>query len=432
MTVAGSRFGWRLRALVRRHLAVHGGWYAAEHARVAPSPDVASLLAAFLAAQPAPGTDLALVERLGAELEDEWQRRDVAADSPLGRLTTLAVRAGLGRAGGDLLTAAVGGAVDRTYAWFVRTVTGGTGGTGLPRWLLDDLVDPLGAEPAAVGAAWDRAVALGLVDVDGLRAVPTPAALRWIVSGDVAPLPPGVREHGAALCARRDDWRAAVLPETGAVSAERRIVVAGGRDQGAGWIAAATARDRNSSVLAADAAAGVAAGPALAAAALVRNASVLLEAAAWDPALVPLVSALPLPVVVSLPADDVRQLAAAARDLGAATVELPVPTRAHRAAWWTQLLDATEGLGPRPSGEAAGVPTRHLVASLADSPATDAAASVVGRTHRAAYPLPLETIFEIGAAVFARPLSRVITVGWMSPPIAGRRRLSCALPNSSH
>jgi hypothetical protein len=99
MTAAGSRFGWRLRALVRRHLAVHGGWYAAEHARATPSPEVASLLAAFLAAQPAPGTDLALVERLGAELDDEWQRRDVAVDSPLGRLTTLAARAGLGRAG---------------------------------------------------------------------------------------------------------------------------------------------------------------------------------------------------------------------------------------------------------------------------------------------------------------------------------------------
>ena len=230
---AGSRFGWRLRALVRRHLAVHGGWYAAARARTAPAPDVAPLLAAFLTGQPAPGTDPALVDRLGAELDEEWQRRDVAIDSPLGRLTALATRAGLGRPGGDLLTVVVGRAVDRTYDWFVRTVADSL---ATPRWL-----DPTGAEPAALAAAWSRAVALGLIALEGAHAVATPAALSWVVAGEAPPLPPGVREHGRALCARRDGWRAHVLPATDAVIGERRIVVTGGRDDGAGWVAAATA-----------------------------------------------------------------------------------------------------------------------------------------------------------------------------------------------
>jgi hypothetical protein len=362
MTAAGSRWGWRLRALVRRHLAVHGGWYAAARARTAPAPDVAPLLAAFLAGQPAPGTDPALVDRLGAELDEEWQRREVAGDSPLGRLTALAVRAGLGCTGGDLLTVVVGRAVDRTYDWFVRTLADSP---ATPRWLVDDLVDPTGAEPAALGAAWSRAVALGLIALDGAHAVATPAALSWLVAGEVPPLPPGVREHDRALCARRDGWRARVLPASEPVIDERRIIVTGGRDDGAGWIAAATARVRDRGVLATDAAGALAAGPALAAAALVRDASLLVEAPSWSPALAALLAALPTPVVVALPPDP-RAAADAARDLGAATVELPPASRAERAAWWTQIVE----------------------------PPAPAAA-----THLAAYPLPREVVFDLGAAV---------------------------------
>jgi hypothetical protein len=369
MSAGGSRFGWRLRALVQRHLAVHGAWYAAERSRVTPTADVGPLLASFLAAQPAPGTDPALIERLSTQLDDEWQHRDVALDSPLGRLTTLATRAGLGRTGGDLLTVIVGGAVDRTYDWFGRAVTGFD--TGLPRWLVTDLVDPLGAAPAAVAAAWQRTVALGLVALDGpasaQRTVATPTALRWIITGDVPPPPHGITDHRVDLCARRNGWRTRVLPATDAVIAEHRIVVVGGRDHGAGWIAAATARARGCGVLASDAAVAIASGPELAVAALLRDASVLVEAPSWDPALAPLLTALPMPVVVSLPASDVRNAAAAAQDLGATIVELPAATRADRAAWWTQLL-----------------------------PASTTNSSAV---YLAAYPLPLETVFEIGAAV---------------------------------
>ena len=359
---AGSRFGWRLRALVRRHLAVHGGWYAAARARTAPAPDVAPLLAAFLTGQPAPGTDPALVDRLGAELDEEWQRRDVAIDSPLGRLTALATRAGLGRPGGDLLSVVVGRAVDRTYDWFVRTVADSL---ATPRWLIDDLVDPTGAEPAALAAAWSRAVALGLIALEGAHAVATPAALSWVVAGEAPPLPPGVREHGRALCARRDGWRAHVLPATDAVIGERRIVVTGGRDDGAGWVAAATAHARDRGVLATDVDGALGAGAALAAAALVRDASVLVEAPSWSPALAALLAALPTPVVVALPPDP-RAAADAARDLGAATVELLPASRTERAAWWAQIVE----------------------------PPASAAA-----THLAAYPLPREVVFELGAAV---------------------------------
>jgi len=373
MTAPGSRIGWRLRALVRRHLAVHGGWYAVERARATPGPDIAPTLTAFLAGQPAPGTDAALVERLSAELTAEWEQREVASESPLGRITALARRAGIGRAGADLVTVLAGAALDRTYAWFCRSIDhrgehGGDAG-GLAVWLATDLVDPDGRDVAAVAAAWRSLGELGVVTVAAGRATLTAPLASWIGGGEPA-LPAGVVEHGGEAVQRRNRWRTRILPATDAIDAQR-VVVVGGRGMGAGWIAAA--RGRVVLELEADVVRERAAE--VAAAALVRDAVLLVDAGADVRELAARLARLPVAAVVAVRAEvDALALAALVGALGASTVELADATRTDRIAWWRALLAETWMYG---------------------------AGSGVSAEQLAAYPLPLETIFELSIALHA-------------------------------
>ncbi|HET7500448.1 MAG TPA: hypothetical protein VFK02_05575, partial [Kofleriaceae bacterium] len=383
-----TRLGWRLRALLARHLAIHGGWYAAEHARTQPSPDVGALLASFLAGQPAPGHDAARIEQLSQELSAEWIRRDDTHDAVLGRITALADRAALGRAGADLLAVIAGPALDRSYARFVRAVTGAP---GVPAWFARDVVDPAGDDVAAVAAAWSRLAALGVM-VDGAGGAAVAGEVEtWLATGE-APVPPGAVLHAAGRCAVRAKLRAQLLPAAEPAIAGERAVVIGPPRMGAGWIAAAIAARGGRPVLAAGSA-----DVALIRAALLHDAVVHVD----EPGDARAAGLAPVAAVIGLPAGTSPfEAVALAEPLGAAVIEIPAPARIDRRAWWNHALGE---LGLR-DGASAG--------------------------RLAAYPLPLETVFEIAAApgMTAGALERTVRAAATSPLDRWCRRLAPADP----
>jgi hypothetical protein len=352
---------WRLRTLIARHLAIHGSWYAVEHARSRPSPEVGAQLAAFLAGEPAPGHQAAQVAQLSHELTAEWTRRDDSPDAVLGRITALADRAGLASAGADLLAVIAGPALDRSYARFVRAVTGAD---GVPVWFARDVVDPVGEDIAAVALAWARLIALGvIVERAGGAAVAADVEM-WLATGE-ASVPPGAVLHAPVACAARAALCVQLLPITDAVTAGERVVVLGPRDMGAGWIAATIAVRTERAVLAA----------AQASAAVVR-AALLADAVLYvgEPDELDGLHALaptPLAAVIHV-ACEPRPLAAAtlAATLGASLIEIATPSAAERAAWWRYIAD-------------------ELWPGAHDHAAAERLASAA---------LPLETVFEIAAS----------------------------------
>jgi hypothetical protein len=364
---------WRLRTLIARHLAIHGSWYAVEHARSRPSPEVGAQLAAFLAGEPAPGHQAAQVAQLSHELTAEWTRRDDSPDAVLGRITALADRAGLASAGADLLAVIAGPALDRSYARFVRAITGAD---NVPVWFARDVVDPAGEDIAAVALAWARLIALGvIVERAGGAAVAAEVEL-WLATGE-ASAPPGAVLHAPAACAARAALRVQLLPITDAVIAGERVVVLGPRDMGAGWIAAAIAVRTGRAVLAAARASAVVVRAALLADAVLYVSEPDAPGApgARDApdeidglhALAPT----PLAMVIHV-ACEPRPLAAAtlAATLGASLIEIATPSAAERAAWWRYIAD-------------------ELWPGAHDHDAAERLACAA---------LPLETVFEIAAS----------------------------------
>lgn len=352
--------GWRLRTLIARHLAVHGSWYAVEHARSRPSPEVGAQLAAFLSGEPAPGHQAAQVAQLSHELAAEWTRRDDSSDAMLGRITAFADRAGLASTGADLLAVIAGPALDRSYARFVRAITGAD---GVPAWFARDVVDPAGEDIAAVALAWARLTSLGvIVERAGGAAIAADVEI-WLAAGEPV-APPGAVLHAPEACAARAALRARLLPATDAVIRADRVVVLGPRDMGAGWIAAAIAVRTGRTVLAA----------ARASAAVVR-AALLADAVLYvgepdEPDDLHALAPTPLAAVIHV-ACEPRPLAAAnlAAKLGASLIEIAPPSALERAAWWRYI----DELWPGPRDRAAA----ERLASAA---------------------LPLETVFEIAAS----------------------------------
>ncbi|MDY0061836.1 MAG: ATP-binding protein [Myxococcota bacterium] len=149
--LAWHPYSWRTRHLIRRYLLHYAGWYQVAHARQVAMPAVDDFLLRFLGGQHPDESTRQHHDRLTRELADERAARQ--ATSPTAglpaRYESLCSRLGLDPAGADLLLLCLAERVDGELGWFLRLLAD-EGGAGLPRWLLEQLLDPLGEQGPAV------------------------------------------------------------------------------------------------------------------------------------------------------------------------------------------------------------------------------------------------------------------------------------------